>query len=343
MPIVNFAHRTTCFSCEMSKAACIHDKPPQEGRGKGGKGKGKGKGRGKQQGSADCSVYETYSFAESQWKKQLEAQLTASIAENKRLKAAATSPGACDAGTESTAADERPLEEELQDLEAFVKNNKEAAKSSVFSKIASDAAEEKAGRIREKLKAAKPAESLHRAVLGKIQKAKQKRERHAERLLVLRQGLAATQKDIGELLALQAANELEIAGLEAEFTITAAATVPKVQPVQPAVLSESELASKPELRLFQESQAFKEWQQAMQTAQEASAAAQREQELSARAKQNEANKATEKGGGTAGNDDGFDDLDPDTMDTLFKLSGNRKAFDEYITEQGMGKKARKQL
>jgi hypothetical protein len=320
--------------------------------------KAKEKDRGGKPASA-ATGYETYSFGEAQWKKQLESKYTAVLAENKRLKASASAGASSmdvDAGQDAAAepGSEQPPEEELKDLEAFVKNNKEAAKTSVFSKIASDAAEEKAVRLRERIKAAKPAETLHRAVLGKLQKAQHRREKQNEKLTLLRQGLAATQKEIGELLALRAANEIEIAGYEAEFTLTAAATVPKVEVVQQTVLSEAELASKPELKAFQESTAFKDWQLAMQAAQEAAAADESQRVQALVEKQAADKKAAAEAAKQAaidaraaampaGDDCSFDELDPESMDALFKLSGDRRAFDEYISTQGVGKKARKDL
>jgi hypothetical protein len=347
--MVNFAHRTTCFGCDGSKSSCSSGRV-QEGRGKG-KGKGKGKSQGGKTASAPTGI-ETYSFGEAQWKKQLESKYTAVLAENKRLKASASAGSPAmdvDSSQESASepGSEQPPEEELKDLEAFVKNNKEAAKTSVFSKIASDAAEEKAGRLRDRIQAAKPAETLHRAALGKLQKAQHRRDKQNDKLTVLKQALAATQKEIGELLALRAANDIEIAGYEAEFTLTAAATVPKVEVAQQTLLSEAWMASKPELKAFQESPAFKEWQLAMQAAQDAATAeeAQRVQALidkqAAAAKQ--AAIDARAAAMPAGDDGNFDELDAESMDTLFKLSGDRRAFDEYISTQGVGKKARKGL
>ena len=339
------------MSCEMSKSACLLEKPT-EGRGKGGgKGKGKGSSPGKTGGTQAGSTPELYSFAEAQWKRSMEAQLTASQAECKRLKASfvlregETEPEPCTEG-------ELPCEDELHDLELFIRNNKEAAKTSLFCKIASDAAAEKAGRLREKLKAAKPAESLHRAVLGKIQKAKHKRDKFLERLLTLRQSLAATQQEIGEVTAAKATNELELASLEIEFTRTAAATVPQAPRIHPPVLSEAELASQPELKAFQESQAFKDWQCALLAAQEAEAASYRAAQEAATPKWKDEHKeheaATPAPDGTstavpASDDMELEQLDHADMDALFKLSGDRKAFDDFITVQGVGKKARKQL
>ena len=335
----------------MSKSACFLEKP-KEGRGKGG-GRGKGKGGpspGKHGGASDGSTHELYSFAESQWKRSMEAQLTASQAECKRLKASFV-PREGDTVHEPSTEGELPCEDELHDLELFIRNNKEAAKTSLFCKIASDAAAEKACRPREKLKAAKPAESLHRAVLGKIQKAKQKRDKFTERLLTLRQGLAATQQEIGEVIAAKATNELELASLEIEFTRTAAATVPQAPSFHPPVLSEAVLASQPVLKAFQESQAFKDWQLALLAAQEAEAASHRAAQEAASTKRKdehkdpEASSSAHDGTSTAvpaSDDMELEQLDPADMDALFKLSGDRKAFDDFITEQGMGKKARKQ-